>query len=225
MKRSPVPLAADSPTSILHAALAELGSTERPTSMDDPTNNSARRAHALWPGIVRQLLAQHPWNFAIARATLNVSGVAPTFGWQRRFALPADCLRWLPGDPAHRSTERCEREGDTLVSNATAMTIRYIALVDDTTRWSPAFVQAAMLALAAAMAEGVTQSEGIKDRLLDRAAKAMRDAKRIDGLETGATQRGGSVTRSSWLRARSRGAYGGGYGAYDGHGYYGAGGE
>lgn len=190
-------------TGIVNAALAELGSTEKITSFDDATSGVGRRARALWSDILRELLYQHPWNFAIRRATLNPHGDVPAYGVARQFQLPVDCLRWLPeGDATAR---RVEREGDKLLTDADTLAIRYIAFLDDPSVWSPLFVRAMTLALAAAMAEGVTQSEGIKDRLAERAEMTLRKAKRADGLESGDRRRGQVQARSDWLTARQYG--------------------
>lgn len=203
-----MPIAALSPIDILGAALAELGSTERPISLDDSSSTSAKRARSFWPAILRELLVRHPWNFAIKRRQLNRAGDGTDFGFRSRYTLPEDCLRWLPPDPDARNAHRSEREGNALLSDAEGvLDCRYIALVDDTTQWSAGFAEAFTLMLAARMAEGVTQSEGIKDRLLERAREAIRNAKRVDGLETGSTQRGGVVVRSDWLMARGRRGY------------------
>lgn len=191
----------ESHTSIVNAALAELGSTERLVSFDTDESSSARRARALWHGILRDLLYLHPWNFAIRRRMLN-PGAA--FDELRQYQLPEDCVRWLPDDRGGRAGT-VEREGDCLVARGSEpLSCRYIAMVNDPTLWSPGFVRAMVLRLAAAMAEGVTQSEGIKDRLLDQAVAAIKMAKRMDGLETGDTRRRGVVARSDWLNSRSR---------------------
>ncbi len=192
------------PTRIVNAALAELGSVTRITSIDDPTN-IALAARTLWPDVLRELLALHPWNFALRRAPLNAAGAAPEFGYLRKFQLPADCVRWLPHAVGTPDYALCEREGDFLLSDAVApLNIRYIAYVDTPAKWPPLFASAMTFRLAASMAEGVTQSEGIKDRLLDRAERAIGKAKRVDGLETGAQRRGRVAFSGGWLDRRNR---------------------
>ncbi|MDQ9783100.1 hypothetical protein, partial [Serratia marcescens] len=61
--------------------------------------------------------------------------------------------------------------------------------------------------LADCMNEGITQSKGIGDRMLELADRAIREAKRIDGLETGTTRRGAVIAHSRWLSARNRSQY------------------
>lgn len=189
---------AASHTSVVNAALAELGSTEELTSFQVDQSNSAHRARNLWSGILMALLARHPWNFAIHRVALNPSAIADgQYSWQ----LPDDCVRWLPDD----DSRYLEREGEQLTGRARdALTIRYIRYVDDPRLWSPTFLRVMILHLAAAMAEGVTQSQAIKNALLERGEMELRAAKRVDGLETGARRRQGVTPRSDWLAARNR---------------------
>lgn len=193
-------------TDIVNAALAELGSTTWLQSVTTSEHESAVRARALWGPMVRELIASHPWNFALKRRDLNESAEPPTFGYQRRFALPEDCVRWLPPGSTSREYRRAELEGRSILADCAApFPCRYIAMVDDVGQWPPAFVEAVKLQLAAMMAEGVTQSQSIKDRLLDRAERQLSKAKRLDGLETGNRRRGGVIGRSDWLSARHRG--------------------
>ncbi len=45
---------------------------------------------------VKAELEEHPWKFALKRASLTADASAPTFDWLYRFALPTDCVRALP---------------------------------------------------------------------------------------------------------------------------------
>lgn len=193
-------------TGIVNAALARLGSTDRLTSIESGGSNSAYRAAVLWDDVRRALLARHPWNFAIARKRLNAASPPPQFGYARRFKLPVDCLRWLPpGDRADRDWFEGEVEGGFILSNAAApLPCRYIRDHDTVSEWPPMFVQAMTICLADWMCEGITQSVGINDRLIELADNAIRLAKRIDGLETGRKRAGGVVVRSEWLGSRRR---------------------
>lgn len=193
-------------TRILNAALARLGSTERLTSIDDSSSNSARRAKAVWDDMRRALIVRHPWNFAIRRVMLNASATAPAFGYARQFQLPAGCLRWLPPALGRPGYFEGELEGGAILTDAEApLPCRFLIDVTEVAAWSPMFVTAATIFLAAWLNEGVTQSGPKTDRLEELAAQAVREAKRIDGLETGANRRGAVTVQSSWLSARNRG--------------------
>lgn len=196
-------------TGILNAALARLGSTERLTSIDDPTSNTAARARTIWSDMRRLLLSRHPFNFAIARRLLNESGDIPVCGWERQYRLPEDCLRWLPPAVGDRDYYDGEREGDFILTNRRGeLPCRYIADRADVTGWSPSFVMAMTVAIAEWVSMGVTESVGMTDRLVEIADRAIKLAKRLDGLETGRRQRGNVVMASSWLSARNRSFHG-----------------
>lgn len=196
-------------TNILNTALARIGSTERVTSIDDTSSNSAKRAVAYWDQLRRLLLARHPWNFAIKRAELNEAGTAPAFGWERQFAVPGDCVRWLPPTLGDKDYYDGEREGDYILTNAMApLPVRYIADATDVTKWSAGFVAAMEIALAAYLTSPVTESVALMQYMGNAADDAVRLGKRIDGLETGRTKRQPVRAQSAWLNARNRGSYG-----------------
>lgn len=197
MSATPVP----SQTRIVNAAYAELGSTTTINNIDD---SAAHRAKRLWDDIVAEMLAEHPWNFQIKRAKLNITSDVDLSDdeWDYAFALPADCERWLPWEDGNTNYFEGEREGRYLLTNSSAVRIRYIRKDVKIAEWSAHFVRAVILALAHSLCDGVTQAEGKKDRLEIKAEKALKRAKRIDGLESGNTKRKAVTVRSSWLQAR-----------------------
>ena len=198
MPAAPVP----SQTRIINAAYAECGSTTRINSINDEL---AFRARDLWDDIVSEYLAEHPWNFQIKRAAVNLTSDVDLTGteYSHAYAVPADCSRWLPPAKEAPNYFRGEIEGRYLLTDRElGGPIRYIRNDVTVSDWSPHFVRAVVLRLAESLADGVTQSEGKKDRLVDKADKALRRAKRIDGLESGNDRRGAVTVNSSWLQAR-----------------------
>lgn len=193
-------------TDIVNAALAELGSTSRINSINDEQSNSARRAIAVWDMTLRLLLAEHPWNFAIKRASLNALSAAPLSEYERQFALPADLVRWLPAAQGDDDYFEGEVEGEVMLSDADApLVLRYIAFVEDVSKWPASFVEAFKYKLAGSLAEGETSSQSLRDRMLDQYEYWMQKAKRRDGQATGKRRSQGRVTsRSDWLQARNR---------------------
>lgn len=196
-------------TEIVNAAAALLGSTERITDIE-ASGKLARHANAVWDLCIRTMLADHPWNFAITRVELN-AGDAPKFGYERSFAKPTDCLRLLPSRVADGSEVYYdgEVEGNAILTDAEApLRVRYIssAFITDCGRWPPHFARAASYALAMELAEALTGAQGIDAKLTEKAAEALRRAKRIDGLETQNGRRAPVTTNSRWL-AGMRGPY------------------
>lgn len=196
-------------TGIINRAAALLGATARIASIDDGSN-LASHAKEHWGPALRLLLADHPWNFALKRMELNMAAAAPVSGWDAAFTLPADCLRWFP--PSRDESEWFEgvQEGDAILCNEAApLPVRFVSheLGQNLTRWPPHFEEAMTMAMAASLAEPITQSETIAQRFAERAEGALIRAKRKDGLSSGSGKRRVNVDRRSrWLGSR-RSAY------------------
>lgn len=199
-------------TRIANNAIARNGSTQVITSIDTDRTPTGIRIRSVFEDMRRMLLARHPWNCAITRATLTEDATGPEFGWQRRYKLPPDCLRWLPGAEGDRGYYAGEVEGGYILTDrAGPIQIRYIRDLDAVPEWSPGLVWAMTHLLAEWLAIPVTQSTGIAAFMDDKADAIVREAKRLDGMETGRNRRSGMVARSSWLGAR-RMAWTGPYG-------------
>lgn len=206
-----MPTAQASETRIANRALTLLGSGKRILALDDAAPE-AKTLLALWADARDATLAEHPWNFAIRRAALPASTVAPAFGYARSFPLPSDCLRWLPPRRPYRPA--IEQEGAALVSDADApLPIRFIARIEDVALWSPGFADAMAYRLAAEAAEPLSADKGLHDRMMAGWRAAIAKAKRQDGAATG-DDRGALEEDSAWLAARNSGA-GYGWRGYD----------
>ncbi len=191
---------------IVNMAAAMLGSSSRVTSIED-NGNLARHARAFWHLALREALADHPWNFALARAVLNEAGSKPPFGFDRAFALPADCLRWLPPGPDEHIYFEAVQEGDLLLTNSDApLPVRYISLTkgEPIATWPAHFATAMAAKLAQHLAEPISQSETVDSKSWDKAEAAFRRAKRIDALSSGQKNRASVSARSRWLQASRR---------------------
>lgn len=189
-------------TDIVNGAAALLGSTERVSSIDG-SGNLARHANAVWDITMRRLLADHPWNFAIARAELN-AGPAPAFGFLFSYALPADCLRALSFVDADEYEFLFAIEAGQLLTDSEAPVFcRYISSgqVDNPAAWPPHLADAAIYALAQALAEALTGAQGLDNKLTDKADAAMRRARRIDGRESQTHAKRDISVRSNFLRS------------------------
>ena len=153
---------------ICNLALSHLGDEAEVTAITPP-DGTIQAAHCgrFYP-IARDLLLEaHPWTFAVKRAEVaEVTNPSPE-DWAYAYALPNHCLRPLsclyPGQPAAHLgdsdtgsqpylVEAAEEGGAVLYTNVPAATLRYIARVTDTTKFSPGFVVALARLLAAYLA-------------------------------------------------------------------------
>lgn len=196
---------------VYNRALALLGSVNRTVNPDDD-RAWTNQLNEVWDGALRDFLAEHPWNPAVSRWTLN-KGVAPLFGEGYTYQLPADCVRWLP---QAKDSSGCdvaavieEHDGKTvLIADGGAnLYIRGIKLLEDLTRWRPHMVTGLAYRLAMDAAESITQSESIVEDMRvkyhgeDGEGGYLAKARQIDGLETGERDRGNVVRQSRALSA------------------------
>lgn len=193
-----------SQTRIVNAAAALLGSTQRLSSIND-TGDLAMHARDQWDSIVRTMLAEHPWNFAIVRATLNEAADAPESEYERKFAMPADNWRWLPWMVGDEDWFQGEEEGDFILTDAEGpLVIRYMSgdRIDQVGLWSAHFANAVEVELAARLAEPMTGSTSLARSKRAEAEAALKNAKRVDALASNG-KRGPHVSRrSNWGRRR-----------------------
>jgi hypothetical protein len=201
-----------SQTRIANRALILLGTFERINSVQD-TAPLAEQINDLWHESRRAAIAAHPWNFAIERVQLNETAFVPAFGYSRKFALPPDCLRWLPPSRDDYDGFEGEEEGGFILSDAAApLNVRYIRDVEDVTAWPVHFSVFMGYQIAMDLAESATQISGNVDDMAVKREEALMEARKLDGLASGNRSRGDIEILSRWTAARrnpyySRGTY------------------
>lgn len=146
---------------ICNLALSHLGDTATVASLDPPEGSAQAEHCARFYPIARDsLLEFHNWKFASRRAKLALLSV-DSWSWDYAYAPPADALKLLAVLPegADSDAEGADYEpevgpaGEALILSDTAnASLRYIALVTDTTKFTPLFVMALSWQLAALLA-------------------------------------------------------------------------
>jgi hypothetical protein len=144
-------------TDICNLALAHLGDPAEVTSIDPP-DGSVQASHCarFYPIARDEVLEMHPWHFAVKRADLAEVDNAYEDDWSFAYALPSGCLRplscLLPGVPerflsidtdagTHPYIVEAADDGTlVLYTNVETATLRYIARITDSTKFTPGFV-------------------------------------------------------------------------------------
>lgn len=199
-------------TRIVNRAAVHLGSARRIASLDEQTP-LADAAKAVLDDVRDELLASHPWNFAIRRAECAEIADAGNATYRRGFEKPSDCLRWLPPRPDEclYADTIVEEDGRFLSNAAAPLRIRYIARIEDPSKWSPGFNGAMAAQLALEIAPTLTGDDGLTGKLYRALQGKIAQAKRQDGLASGERARTTSGL-SSWVAARDFGGREGQYG-------------
>jgi len=156
---------------IVNLALSRLGSTANVSSIYPPEGSAqAEQAARFYPIARDTLLEMHPWNFATKRVSLVETGTPPD-SWGFSYAVPAGYVRALallaPSAQYDDITQpyiiETATDGTMLIyTNIESAMLKYIALVTDTTKFSPLFVNTLSYLLAHYMAGSMIKgSEGI----------------------------------------------------------------
>jgi len=156
---------------ICNLALAHLGDNATIASIDPP-EGSAQAEHCarFYPVARDALLELHDWKFATRRAALAELDV-DSWNWVYAYAQPSGVLRLLAVLPITASPEAESQPYDTentgdgtplILTNLEDATLRYTALVTDTTKFSPLFVDALAWLLASYLAGPVLKGDAGK---------------------------------------------------------------
>jgi hypothetical protein len=142
---------------------------------------AARRTYAAMRDLV---LESHPWRFARKRAVLAASVTAPDWGYTTAYPVPSDFLRLLSTDTFEGDHE--VEAGQILTSDydsTEALNIRYLARIEDTGAFTPAFVDALATRWAAELVMPVTKSVSRRRELLEEYEKiCLPRARRVEGM-------------------------------------------
>ena len=163
-------MAAVSEVDICNQALYNLGVDTPIVALTDDSSN-ARACNRIYARLRDTLLQQHPWNFAINRATLAALAAKPGYEYTYAYALPTDpfCLRVLElreeRDPTLGSYPyQIESVVDgastynVLVTDSDSALIKYIKKVTDPTQFDALFTQALVDLMTSRLAMPITNS-------------------------------------------------------------------
>ncbi|MFZ2972236.1 MAG: hypothetical protein WA049_06320 [Ferribacterium limneticum] len=146
---------------LCNLALSRLGDSATVSSIDPPEGSAqAEHCSRFYPIARDSLLEMHDWKFATRRTTLSELTV-DSFNWAHSYAEPNGALRIVSVLDATQSAEDesypfAAESGDDgaalIYTNLQYATVRYVARVTDTTKFSPLFADALAWLLASHMA-------------------------------------------------------------------------
>ena len=171
---------------IINAALGFLG--EPPLTNLSEGNKLVKVAEIYYDISRDAALKALPWNFAIKRAELTQDVTAPVFEFQFRYQLPADCLTVLYTDDDIWSRETGQRwpykvEGRFLVTDLSAVKIKYIARVTEEGNFDASFVVAFACYLAYMMAMSMTEHRNQANDLYALFKDKVSEARHLESQE------------------------------------------
>jgi hypothetical protein len=114
-----------------NGALSLIG--EPPISSLTDNRDSARAVNENLTQALETVLRMHPWRCALERRSLNRLSSSPAFEYAYQFQLPENFIRLVETS----TTARCSVEGDKLLSDDAAVSILYVARIEDIGRLTP----------------------------------------------------------------------------------------
>lgn len=194
-----------STTKICNASLAKLGS-KRINNFETDATNEAIHCRTHYEMTRDSLLRSHYWRFASGRATLSQDTTDPAFEWDNQFILPNDFMRLksvFDGDntPPRNTRRSYAIEGQRLLTNESAVQIRYIKKVIDVTEFDPLFVELLVLQLALKLVGPLAGGDPKLQDVIQRELSAIMP--QIRALDRQETNRIGRADRNTWVDVRA----------------------
>lgn len=184
---------AASDVSIANSALAKLGG-DRISALTD-SSREAVLLNEQYEKVRDDLLRAHPWNFATKRATLATTTTPDEAKFDNTFLLPTDLIRILETDAQDMEWQR---EGATLVTDASTVDIRYTAKITDPGLFDDNFSEVLACKLAADICYALTQNATFRAQLMAEYTQRLREARSFNAQEGGTRQ----VYARDWVNAR-----------------------
>ena len=160
-------------------ALARCGA--EPISNLADNNKRAIQANLHIESVLRDLLNETPWSFAIKRDTLTQNG-APAYEYLAKYDLPLDHIRILEIEnvPKYRI-----ENGSILCDQDTEINIKYVYYANDPTIWTASFQKVFVLKLAEAISYVLVQSNPLQQTIAQEAERYLRKARSYNSQEVG----------------------------------------
>ena len=140
-----------------------------------------------FPVVRNMATAANPWRFAVKRHQLAEATTTPAFGYKHQFLKPDGCLRVLPlryMGATNGPLLRYSVEGDFILTDvAGPLNMRTIQVVEDATKWSPLFIDAFSIQLAARLGNWLTNKDTFVARLQAAYKETMVHAIFVDSAE------------------------------------------
>lgn len=172
---------ATSRTDIANRSLDAVGA-DAIGSIND-TSKAARLCARLFTPLTQSLLRRHPWNFALARASLPASATAPAWGYAFQYPVPTDYLKIYTIEAVDPTTKFVVEGGAILTDVGAPLNIRYVRKVEDPGEFDPLFTEALILAIARDLAIPLSNNAGLRQSLGKDLEDAIRTARSADAGE------------------------------------------
>lgn len=198
---------ATSDVAIANLALTKIGDL-RITALSDNTK-PAREINAIYGMLRDKLQRTYNWRFCVKRAALAADVATPVFDYSYQYSIPTDCLRILQINAYYPAPDLSDlissggqeyvlEGGKILTRSSGVLNLRYLARIEDTTRFDSSFDEAFSALIAYNVCEALTQSDAKKNAALRDYRMALMDAVRANAIENPPE----SLADQTWITVR-----------------------
>jgi hypothetical protein len=183
-----------SKTEIANRVLSKTGD-RRVSNIETDPSERAQVINSMYEIVRDNLLQQYPWNFAIKRASIAADGIAPAWGYSKRYLLPTDFLSLLSiyGSPDYRV------EGGYILTNEGApLKIKYVKKITSEGSFDAMFTEVFACELAVECSERINASNSKKQILGQQRDAAMKAAFASDAIQDPPQE----LQNDEWLLSR-----------------------
>lgn len=190
---------------VLNASMTLLGQPTVAALTD--TSTWFKRALAQYPGVVRALLEQHPWNFPATCEELQRLAETPVSRYAYAYNKPSDLLRInrvAPNNNAEDLTEYpYDDQGGKILADFETAYCWFISSkwLTKEGSWPQVFADAVAAEIRARVAPNATKSDRKQESAVIYATRMLRKAKSFDASQ----KRSKPQAPGSWARSRRAG--------------------
>lgn len=170
-----------SKVTICNKALGLLSATSILTFDEDTTEGELCRSQ--YDVVLRTVLEEHSWSFAIKRRKLSAQLEVPLFGYSKKFSKPADCLRILKVTDGNDDYIEWAIESGDILCDADAVNLIYIFNNETADTYTSTFIDAVSTRLAAELSHVLTESTNLYNALIQQYNAKILNAVNNDSLQ------------------------------------------
>lgn len=158
------------------------------TSLDD-NSTQANLCKVNFPLLRDAVLEARAWTFATKRTTLppvtNGIPAEEDFGYVNRFKLPDDHIRVLKAGASPNFQDRLYwvKEKNEILANTPKLYLSYIYRIEDTSKFSSAFVQTLAARIASDLCVSLTENVKLQDAMWKKYGQKLLEAAATDGMQ------------------------------------------
>lgn len=171
-------------TAICNKALRKLGAKPL-MNVDTDDSKESTQCLAVYDEVLREILREFNWSFAITRQELNLDITAPIYDWTYQFILPTtpQIIKLLEVVDVGGDEIEYSREGNYIMTDESRVFIKYIAKENNPNRYDSIFIDCFATKIASEICFTLTSDQSLQNSLLEQYIFKIGQAKMLNMQE------------------------------------------